>query len=43
MIGEAIQSDTLKALVAQHAIQESVLCRLCGSHVPHLTGFSVEL
>lgn len=28
MIGEAIQSDTLKALVSQHAIREAVVGRV---------------
>lgn len=31
MIGEAIQSDTLKALVSQHAIREAVVGRVAGS------------
>ena len=30
MIGEAIQSDTLKALVSQHAIREAVVGRVAG-------------
>ncbi|MFL1490337.1 hypothetical protein K0P33_24290 [Pseudomonas sp. ArH3a] len=30
MIGEAIQSDTLKALVNQHAIREAVVGRVAG-------------
>jgi len=30
MIGEAIQSDTLKALVSQHAIREAVVGRIAG-------------
>lgn len=31
MIGEAIQSDTLKALVSQHAIREAVVGRVAGN------------
>lgn len=31
MIGEAIQSDTLKALVSQHAIREAVVGRVTGN------------
>jgi len=31
MIGEAIQSDTLKALVSQHAVREAVVGRVAGS------------
>jgi len=31
MIGEAIQSDTLKALVSQHAVREAVVCRVAGN------------
>lgn len=30
MIGEAIQSDTLKALVSHHAIREAVVGRVAG-------------
>ena len=30
MIGEAIHSDTLKALVSQHAIREAVVGRVAG-------------
>ena len=30
MIGEAIQSDTLRALVSQHAIREAVVGRVAG-------------
>ncbi|WP_242196053.1 MULTISPECIES: hypothetical protein [unclassified Pseudomonas] len=30
MIGEAIQSDTLKALISQHAIREAVVGRVAG-------------
>lgn len=30
MIGDAIQSDTLKALVSQHAIREAVVGRVAG-------------
>jgi len=32
MIGEAIQSDTLKALVSQHAIREAVVGRVAGDN-----------
>ncbi|MDY0832720.1 hypothetical protein [Pseudomonas sp. SED1] len=31
MIGEAIQSDTLKALVSQHAVREVVVGRVAGT------------
>ncbi|WP_017527425.1 hypothetical protein [Pseudomonas fluorescens] len=31
MIGEAIHSDTLKALVSQHAVREAVVCRVAGN------------
>lgn len=31
MIGEAIQSDTLKALVSQHAVREAVVGRVAGN------------
>ncbi len=30
MIGESIQSDTLKALISQHAIREAVVGRVAG-------------
>lgn len=30
MIGEAIQSETLKALVSQHAVREAVVGRVAG-------------
>lgn len=30
MIGDAIQSDTLEALVNQHAIRETVMGRVAG-------------
>lgn len=33
MIGEAIQSDTLKALVSQHAVKEAVVGRLSGDGI----------
>lgn len=32
MIAEAIQSDTLKALVSQHAIREAVVGRAAGNN-----------
>lgn len=32
MIGEAIQSDTLRALVSQHAIREAVVGRVNGDN-----------
>lgn len=32
MIAEAIQSDTLKALVSQHAIREAVVGRVAGDN-----------
>jgi len=32
MIGEAIQADTLKALVSQHAIREAVVGRVAGDN-----------
>lgn len=32
MIGEAIQSDTLQALVSQHAIREAVVGRVNGDN-----------
>jgi hypothetical protein len=32
MIGEAIQSDTLKALVSQHAVREAVVGRVAGNN-----------
>lgn len=32
MIGEAIQSDTLKALVSQHAIRDAVVGRVAGDN-----------
>ena len=33
MIGEAIQSDTLKALISQHAVKEAVVGRLPGDGI----------
>lgn len=41
MIGEAIQSDTLKALVSQHAIREAVVGRIAGDN--HQWTLSVRL
>lgn len=32
MIGEAIQSDTLKALVSQHVVREAVVARVAGNN-----------
>lgn len=32
MIGEAIQSDTLKALVSHHAVREAVVGRVAGNN-----------
>ncbi|MFP3493574.1 hypothetical protein SB759_05060 [Pseudomonas sp. SIMBA_059] len=41
MIGDAIQSDTLIALVSQHAVREAVVCRMV--HDKSKWTFSVRL